>query len=52
MTERSKARVYSRSLAGIVSSNPAGGMDAFLLSVLVVSGRGPYNGPIPRPEES
>jgi hypothetical protein len=28
---RSKAWVYSRSLAGIVGSNPAGGMDACLL---------------------
>ena len=27
VAERSKARVYGRSLAGIASSNPAGGMD-------------------------
>ena len=27
VAERSKARVYSRSLGGIVGSNPAGGMD-------------------------
>jgi hypothetical protein len=34
---RSKAWVYSRSLAGIMGSNPAGGMDFFLLySVCVV----------------
>jgi hypothetical protein len=33
-TEGSKARVCSRSLAGIAFSNPAGGMDACLLWVL------------------
>ena len=27
VAERSKARVYGRSLAGIAGSNPAGGMD-------------------------
>ena len=27
MAERSKARVYGRSLAGIAGLNPAGGMD-------------------------
>ena len=31
VAERSKARVYGRSLAGIVGSNPAGGMDVCLL---------------------
>ena len=31
VTERSKARVYGRSLAGIARSNPAGGMDVCLL---------------------
>ena len=36
MAERSKARVYGRSLAGIASSNPAGGMDGCPLSVLFV----------------
>jgi hypothetical protein len=30
---RSKAWVFGRSLAGIVGSNPAGGMDVCLLSV-------------------
>jgi hypothetical protein len=33
---RSKAWVYVRSLAGIVGSNPAGGMDVFNLLVLCV----------------
>ena len=31
VAERSKARVYGRSLAGIAGSNPSGGMDDFLL---------------------
>ena len=31
VTERSKARVCGRSLAGIAGSNPAGGMDICLL---------------------
>jgi len=34
---RSKAWVCDRSLAGIVGSNPAGGMDVCLLWVLCVS---------------
>jgi len=34
MAERSKARVCGRSLAGIAASNPAGGMDVSLLSLL------------------
>ena len=34
--ERSKARVYDRSLAGIAGSNPAGDMDVCLLWVLCV----------------
>ena len=34
VAERSKARVYGRSLAGIAGSNSAGGMDVCLLSVL------------------
>ena len=29
VAERSKARVYGRSIAGIADSNPAGGMDGF-----------------------
>ena len=36
MAERSKASVYVRSLAGIAASNPAGGMDVCVLSVLRV----------------
>ena len=36
VAERSKARVYGRSLAGIASSNPAGGMDVCLFRVLRV----------------
>ena len=34
MAERSKARIYGRSLARIAGSNPAGGMDVCLLCVL------------------
>jgi hypothetical protein len=48
---RSKALVYGGSLAGIVSSNPAGGMVS-VLWVFVLSGRGVCDGPITRPEES
>ena len=36
VAERSKARVYGRSLAGIAGLNPAGGMDVCLLWVLCV----------------
>jgi len=39
---RSKAWVYGRSLAGIVDSNPAGGMDVFV-ECCVLSGRGADN---------
>ena len=35
-SERSKARVWGRSLAGIAGSNPAGDMDVCLLYVLCV----------------
>ena len=53
VAERSKARVYGRSLAGIAGSNPAGGMDSCPLWVLcVLSGRGLCDGLITRPEES
>ena len=53
VAERSKARVYVRSLAGIAGSNPAGGMDGCPLWVLcVLSGRSLCDRPIPRPEES
>jgi hypothetical protein len=34
VTASSKAWVYGRSLAGVVGSNPAGGMDICLLGVL------------------
>ena len=36
VAERSKARVYGRSLAGIAVSNPAGGMDGCPLCVVCV----------------
>jgi hypothetical protein len=47
----SKAWVCSRSLAGIVGSNPAWGMDV-CRQCCVLSGRGLCVGPITRPEES
>jgi hypothetical protein len=50
MAERSNARVYGRSLAGIAGSNPNGGMDGCPLWVL--SGRGLCDGLITRREES
>jgi hypothetical protein len=49
---RTKALVCGRVLAGIVGSNPPGGIDICLLWVFVLSGRGLCDGPIPRPEES
>ena len=53
MAERSKARVYGRSFAGIEGSNPAGGMDGCPLLVLCVSsGRSCCDGLITRPGES
>ena len=53
MAERSKARVREWSLAGMAGSNPAGSMDACLLGVLcLLSGTGPFDGPIPLQEES
>jgi hypothetical protein len=48
---RSKAWVCGRSLAGIVDSNPAGGMDVSC-EVCVLSGRGLCVGLITRREES
>jgi hypothetical protein len=48
---RSKAWVWGRSLAGIASSNPAGGMDVCLLCVLcVLSGKGLCDETNSRPE--
>ena len=44
VAERSKARVYGRSLTAIAGWNPAG--------CCVLSDRGLCDGPIPRPEES
>ena len=48
---RSTAWVGDRSLAKILGSNPAGGMDACLLGVSCLSGRGLYVELITRPEE-
>ena len=50
-TGRTKAWVCGRSLAGIVGSNPAGGMDV-CYECCVLSGRGLCGEPITRPEES
>jgi hypothetical protein len=49
---QSKAQVCGRALAGIVGSNPTGGMIFVSCTVFVLSGRGLCDGPIPRPEES
>jgi len=46
----SKAWVYGRSLAEIVGSNPAGGMDV-CVECCVLSGRGLCDGLITRPEK-
>jgi len=48
---RSKAWVYGRSPAGIVGSNPTGGMDV-CVECCVLSGRGLCDGLITLPEES
>ena len=48
MVSRSKEWVCDRSIAGIMASNLAVGMDACLLWVL--SGKGLCDGPIIRPE--
>ena len=48
---RTKAWVYGRSLAGIVGSNPADGMDV-CVECRVLSGRGLCDGPITGPEKS
>jgi len=47
---RSKAWVCGRSPAGIVGSNPTGGMDVYR-ECCVLSGRGLCDGLITRPEE-
>jgi hypothetical protein len=49
---RSKVWVCGRSLAGIVGSNSAGGMDSSLLWVFVLSGKSLWLGLITHPEES
>jgi hypothetical protein len=49
---QSKALVCGWALAGIMGSNPTGGMDVCVLWVFVLWGRGLCDGPIPRPEES
>ena len=51
MAARSKAYVCVRSLAGIVGSNPAGGMDV-CRECCVFSGRDLCDGPNTGPEES
>ena len=51
MAARSKAWVYGRSLAEIVGSNPAGGMDV-CVECRVLSGTGLCDWLIIRPEES
>ena len=48
---RSKACVFSSSLAGIVGTNPVRGMDV-RCECCVLSGGGLCDGPIPRSEES
>ena len=50
MVARSKASVYDRSLAEIVSSNPTGDMDVYS-ECCVLSGRGLCDELIPCPEE-
>jgi hypothetical protein len=52
LAARSEAWVCGRSLAGIVGSNPVGGMDVCVREWRVLSGRGLCVGPITRPEES
>ena len=52
VVERSKARVYGRSLTGITGLNPAGDMDVCLFECCVLPDRGLCEGPIPCPEES
>jgi hypothetical protein len=47
----SKVWVFSRSLAGIAGSYPAGSMDVCFLRVCVLSGRDVRDGPIIRSEE-
>jgi hypothetical protein len=51
----SKAKVCGRLVAGVAGSNPAEGMDVYLLCLYIVmscAGRGLCDGLITRPEES
>jgi hypothetical protein len=48
---RSKAWVCSRSIAGILVSNPTRGMDFLSCTMFVLSGRGLCDELITRPEE-
>ena len=52
VAERSKAWVCGRSLAGIVGSNSAAGINVSLLCIVCSSDRGLCDGPITRPEEA
>ena len=52
VTERFKARVCGRSLAGTADSNSAGGMDVSLLWMVCVVSTGLCDGPIPLPKKS
>jgi len=51
MAARTRACARCRSLAGITGSNPAGSMDVSF-DCCVFSGRGLWDGPITRAEES
>ena len=51
MAAWAKVSVCGRSIAGIVGSNPAGGVDVSC-DCCVLSGRGPCVGLITRPEKS
>ena len=48
----SKSWIYRRSLAGIAGSNPAGVWLSVSCKCCVLSGRGLWDGPIPRLEDS
>ena len=52
MLERSKARIYGHSFAGVAGVKPTGVGMSFSCGSCVLSGRGFCDGPISRPEES